>query len=112
MEAGDFQKLSDAEYYVTRRPQSNLRRNDRFVAGLMPVTARSLRNGSAGRGRTSLRTWKRVKMDILPSLGMKRLKMGAMDIAPMREIKNITITPEILKLIADIDEFKGHLDGH
>jgi hypothetical protein len=30
-----------------------------------------------------------------------------MDITPMREIKNITITPEILKLIADIDEFKG-----
>jgi Fic family protein len=25
----------------------------------------------------------------------------------MRDIKNITITPEILKLIADIDEFKG-----
>ena len=25
----------------------------------------------------------------------------------MVEIKNITITPEILKLIADIDEFKG-----
>src|ERR1700679_2862192 len=30
-----------------------------------------------------------------------------MDIEPMREIKNITITPEILKIIADIDEFKG-----
>jgi Fic family protein len=30
-----------------------------------------------------------------------------MDILPMRDIKNITITPEILKLIADIDEFKG-----
>jgi hypothetical protein len=29
-----------------------------------------------------------------------------MDIA-MRDIKNIIITPEILKLIADIDEFKG-----
>jgi len=26
---------------------------------------------------------------------------------PMHDIKNITITPEILKLIADIDEFKG-----
>jgi hypothetical protein len=26
---------------------------------------------------------------------------------PMPDIKNITITPEILKLIADIDEFKG-----
>jgi Fic family protein len=30
-----------------------------------------------------------------------------MDIAPMHNIKNIVITPEILKLIADIDEFKG-----
>jgi Fic family protein len=30
-----------------------------------------------------------------------------MDIEPMHEIKNITITPEILKIIADIDEFKG-----
>src|ERR1700683_1998429 len=30
-----------------------------------------------------------------------------MDIAPMHDIKNITITPEILKLIATIDEFKG-----
>jgi Fic family protein len=30
-----------------------------------------------------------------------------MDITLMHEIKNITITPEILKLIADIDEFKG-----
>jgi Fic family protein len=30
-----------------------------------------------------------------------------MDMEPMREIKNILITPEILKLIADIDEFKG-----
>lgn len=29
-----------------------------------------------------------------------------MDI-PMHSIKNITITPEILKLIAEIDEFKG-----
>src|SRR6204780_4505644 len=26
---------------------------------------------------------------------------------PMHSIKNITITPEILKLIAEIDEFKG-----
>jgi hypothetical protein len=31
-------------------------------------------------------------------------KWGKMDIAPMHEIKNITITPEILKLIADIYE--------
>src|SRR3984893_5756704 len=30
-----------------------------------------------------------------------------MDIVPVHEIKNITITAEILKLIADIDEFKG-----
>jgi len=30
-----------------------------------------------------------------------------MDIRTMHAIKNITITPEILKLIADIDEFKG-----
>jgi Fic family protein len=30
-----------------------------------------------------------------------------MDIGPMHEIRNITITPEILKLIAEIDEFKG-----
>jgi hypothetical protein len=29
------------------------------------------------------------------------------DIESMHEIRNITITPEILKLIADIDEFKG-----
>jgi len=26
---------------------------------------------------------------------------------PHHEIRNITITPEILKLIAEIDEFKG-----
>ena len=30
----------------------------------------------------------------------------------MPNIKNITITPEILKLIAEIDEFKGTLEGH
>lgn len=30
-----------------------------------------------------------------------------MDMVPIREIKNITITPELLKLVADIDEFKG-----
>lgn len=30
-----------------------------------------------------------------------------MDIAPMLTVSNITITPEILKLIADLDEFKG-----
>jgi len=34
-------------------------------------------------------------------------KWVKLDIAPMHEIKNITITSEILKLIADIDEFKG-----
>jgi hypothetical protein len=26
---------------------------------------------------------------------------------PIYDIKNITITPEMLKLVADIDEFKG-----
>ena len=30
-----------------------------------------------------------------------------MDSAPLHSIKNVTITPEILKLIAEIDEFKG-----
>ena len=29
----------------------------------------------------------------------------------MHEIKNITITPEILKLISEIDEFKGRWTG-
>jgi hypothetical protein len=33
--------------------------------------------------------------------------MGKNGYPIMHEIKNITITPEILKLIADIDEFKG-----
>ena len=33
--------------------------------------------------------------------------MGENGYPMMHEIKNITITPEILKLIADIDEFKG-----
>jgi hypothetical protein len=43
-------------------------------------------------------------MDIrLPALG-NRVKM---DIRTMHQIKNIMITPEILKLIADIDEFIG-----
>jgi len=28
-------------------------------------------------------------------------------ISAMHEVKNITTTPEVLKLIADIDEFKG-----
>ena len=46
-------------------------------------------------------------MDIrLPALG-NRVKMGKNGYPIMHEIKNITITPEILKLIADIDEFKG-----
>ena len=35
------------------------------------------------------------------------MKMGENGYPMMHEIKNITITPEILKLIADIDEFKG-----
>jgi len=44
-------------------------------------------------------------MDIrLPALG-NRVKMGENGYPTMHEIKNITITPEILKLIADIDEF-------
>jgi Fic family protein len=33
--------------------------------------------------------------------------MGENGYEPVHEIKNITITPEILKLIAEIDEFKG-----
>ena len=33
--------------------------------------------------------------------------MGKNGYPAMHDIKNITITPEILKLIADIDEFKG-----
>jgi Fic family protein len=46
-------------------------------------------------------------MDIrLPALG-NRVKMGKNGYPSMHAIKNITITPEILKLIADIDEFKG-----
>jgi hypothetical protein len=46
-------------------------------------------------------------MDIrLPALG-NRVKMGKNGYPAMHDIKNITITPEILKLIADIDEFKG-----
>ena len=46
-------------------------------------------------------------MDIrLPALG-NRVKMGKNGYPIMHEIKNITITPEILKLIAEIDEFKG-----
>ena len=36
-----------------------------------------------------------------------RRNRARMDIQLMHEIKNITITPEIVKLIADIDEFKG-----
>src|SRR5467141_762494 len=36
-----------------------------------------------------------------------RVKMGKNGYIAMHAIKNITITPEILKLIADIDEFKG-----
>jgi len=48
-------------------------------------------------------------MDIrLPALG-DRVKMGKNGYPTMHEIKNITITPEILKLIADIDEFISSL---
>jgi hypothetical protein len=35
------------------------------------------------------------------------VKMGRNGYPIMDEIKNIIITPEILKLIADVDEFKG-----
>lgn len=35
------------------------------------------------------------------------MKMDKNGYPIMHEIKNITITPEILKLIADIDEFRG-----
>jgi hypothetical protein len=36
-----------------------------------------------------------------------RVKMGKNGYPIMHEIRNITIPPETLKLIADIDEFKG-----
>jgi Fic family protein len=46
-------------------------------------------------------------MDIhLPARG-NRVEMGKNGYPIMHEIKNIKITPEILKRIADIDEFKG-----
>jgi hypothetical protein len=48
------------------------------------------------------------KNGYLATIEYKTAKNGQkMDIAPMREIKNITITPEILKPVADMDEFKG-----
>jgi hypothetical protein len=40
-------------------------------------------------------------------LGANRPQMGENGYAPMPEINSIAITPEILKLIAEIDEFKG-----
>src|SRR6266481_5215040 len=46
-------------------------------------------------------------MDIRLPACRNRVKMGKNGYPIMHEIKNITITPEILKLIADIDEFKG-----
>jgi Fic family protein len=46
-------------------------------------------------------------MDMCLPSGQDRVKMGKNGYPIMHEIKNITITPEILKLIADIDEFKG-----
>ncbi len=46
-------------------------------------------------------------MDIRLLACRNRVKMGKNGYPIMHEIKNITITPEILKLIADIDEFKG-----
>src|SRR5450432_2436824 len=45
-------------------------------------------------------------MDIL-ALNSKMGKIGYKWIFIMHAIKNITITPQILKLIAEIDEFKG-----
>src|SRR6202050_4602879 len=52
----------------------------------------------------------RVKLGIngysLP-LGANWVKLGEIGYLSMHDIKNIIITPEILKLIADIDEFKG-----
>jgi Fic family protein len=46
-------------------------------------------------------------MDIRSPAFRNRVKMGRNGYPVMHEIKNITITREILKLIADIDEFKG-----
>ena len=46
-------------------------------------------------------------MDIRLPACRNRVKMGKNGYPIMHEIKNITITPEILKLIAEIDEFKG-----
>ncbi len=46
-------------------------------------------------------------MDICLPARKNRVNMGKNGYPIMHEIKNITITPEILKLIADIDEFKG-----
>jgi Fic family protein len=46
-------------------------------------------------------------MDIRLPARTNRVKMGKNGYPIMREIKDITITSEILKLIADIDEFKG-----
>jgi hypothetical protein len=46
-------------------------------------------------------------MDIRLAACKNRVKMGKNGYPIMHEIKNITITPEILKLIADIDGFKG-----
>ena len=53
---------------------------------------------------------KRVKLGIngysLP-LGANRVQLGEIGYLVMHAIRNIIITSEILKLIADIDEFKG-----
>ena len=49
-------------------------------------------------------------MDMTSLSAMNRVKMGDIGYPPMHDIKNITITPEILKLIADIDEFKRALE--
>jgi hypothetical protein len=42
----------------------------------------------------------------LPALG-NRVKVGKTGYPTMHGVKTITITPEILKLIARIEEFKG-----
>src|SRR5947209_4536539 len=46
-------------------------------------------------------------MDISLPLDANRVKMGEIGYSLMHEIHHITITPEILKLISEIDEFKG-----
>ena len=49
----------------------------------------------------------RVEMDIRLPACRNRVKVGKNGYPIVHEIKNITITPKILKLVADIDQFKG-----